>query len=103
MGKIHPDLDARLGRIHEKYLYAKAMGNYVQAADFLYGMNTTIPKNARITDMKQFKPKINHTRDKFNSSIQEQARLYCMKYEGAINSQVTDKVMVEIIKYGQQE
>ena len=102
MGKIHPDLDARLGRIHEKYLYAKAMGNYVQAADFLFGMNTTCPKEARIDDMKPFKIKIEHTRDKFNSSVQEQARLYCMKYEGTINSLITDKVRFEIIKYGRE-
>ena len=98
MGKVQPDLDQRLGRIHQQYLFAKSHGDYETAADFLYELNTTCPQEARLTDMKPFKPRLESTRDKL--MVQVQARDYCRRYNGLINSLITDKVIFAVTSYG---
>ena len=103
MGKVYPDLDSRLNGPLRHYEDLKVSDEWVKAAGFLYYINTIIPIDYHITNLKRFKAKIGTTKEKLDGEAERQAMAYCEKYEGVIMSSITRGVIGDIKEHGAQD
>ncbi|MEO9308970.1 MAG: hypothetical protein ABI337_01590 [Nitrososphaera sp.] len=74
-GNVVVDLDATFGKFQFKYLDVYARGEYEVAAQILFQTNASLPENAKVASMPQFKQHGTHLRAELSTPFK--AKQYC--------------------------